>query len=237
MRQKKSFLLVLAVVLILTVFLQACSSNNNNAGESAGEQTSNTPKPDNTSKPAVEETKLEPYEVKITYFGDPQPDDALVEAKLNEFFKEKINATVSLQPIASADYKTRTELSLNTGEKMDLVFSASWLGFYGNITKGAYLELDDLLEKHGQGIKELLNPLYLEVPRMKGKLYAIPTNKEITQGKAFTYRKDIVDKYSIPIETINNSADLEPWIEKVSKDYPEMIHFNIGGGSANFSGP
>src|SRR5690606_22735085 len=122
-------------------------------------------------------------------------------------FKEKINATVKLQPIASSDYRQRTELAMNTGEKMDLIFAASWLGFFSNITKGAYLELDDLLEKHGQGIKERLNPLYLEAPRMDGNLYAIPTNKEITQGKAFTFRKDIVEKYDIPIETINKMAD------------------------------
>ncbi|MGO4546792.1 ABC transporter substrate-binding protein [Paenibacillus sp. 2TAB23] len=239
MKQKKTFIMLLALVMVLSVFLQACSGGGNSekptnaAAETNGEK---SPEPDKATNAPAEEPKLEPYEVSIVYFGTPQEDDALIEEKLNEFFKEKINATVSLQPIASSDYKNRTELMMNTGEKMDLVFSASWLNFFGNASKGAYLELDELLEKHGQGIKERINPLYLEAPRLKGKLYAVPTNKEITQGKAFTYRKDIVEKYSIPIDSINKVQDLEPWYEKMKKDEPEMINQYVAGGSGNFGG-
>ncbi|WP_042164442.1 ABC transporter substrate-binding protein [Paenibacillus gorillae] len=239
MRQKKTVMLMLAMLLVLSVFLQACSSGDGNekpANKATATNAEKTPEPDKATNAPSAEPELPPYEVSIVYFGTPQEDDALVEEKLNEFFKEKINATVSLQPIASSDYKSRTELMMNTGEKMDLVFSASWLNFFGNASKGAYLELDDLLEKHGQGIKKLINPLYLEAPRLKGKLYAVPTNKEITQGKAFTYRKDIVDKYNIPIDSINKVIDLEPWYEKFKKEEPEMISQYINGGSGNFGG-
>jgi len=239
MRQKKMYTIVLALILVLTVILQACSSDSSNKKTPAatGNETKTTGQ---TSEPAKEKEpvkpELEPYEVSIVYFGTPQEDDALIEEKLNEYFKDKINATVSLQPIAPSDYKKRTELMMNTGEKMDLVFATSWLDFFGNVTKGAFLELDDLLEKHGQGIKNSINPLYLEAPRMKGKLYAVPTNKEITQGKAFTYRKDIVDKYNIQIETINKVADLEPWYELMSKEEPDMINQYMNGGSGDFGG-
>ncbi|MGO4370011.1 ABC transporter substrate-binding protein [Paenibacillus sp. 2TAB19] len=235
MTQKKPLMLMLAIVIALSMVLSACSGNGSKNDPTAA-PADGTDKPAETAKPAEsEEPKLEPYEVSITYFGTPQKDDALVEEELNKFFKEKINATVKLQPIASSDYKNRTELMMNTGEKMDLVFAASWLNFFGNVTKGAYLELDDLLEKYGQGIKERLNPLYLEAPRFKGKLYAIPTNKEITQGKAFTYRKDFVEKYNIPIDTIQTVADLEPWFQKVKQDNPEMTNLFLNGGSGNFS--
>ncbi|WP_139994121.1 ABC transporter substrate-binding protein [Paenibacillus paridis] len=239
MRQKKTVMLILAMMLVLSVFLQACSSGGGNekpVNTAAGTNGEKTPEPDKATNEPAGDPELAPYEVSIAYFGTPQEDDALIEEKLNEFFKEKINATISLQPIASSDYKSRTELMMNTGEKMDLVFTASWLNFFGNASKGAYLELDELLEKHGQGIKELIHPLYLEAPRLKGKLYAIPTNKEITQGKAFMYRKDIVEKYNIPIESINKEADLEPWYEKIKKEEPAMINEYIGGGSGNYGG-
>ncbi|OXS56681.1 hypothetical protein B1A99_20430 [Cohnella sp. CIP 111063] len=237
---KRSMGLGMAGLLALTLLLQACASGGNSGkteasptttpSASASESASTSAEPS-----ASEETKLDPYEVTIVYFGKPQQDDALVEEKLNEFFTEKINATVKLQPIASSEYKNRTELMMNAGEKMDLVFTASWLNYFGNVTKGAFLELDDLLEKYGQGIKQELHPLYLEAPRMNGKLYAIPTNKEITQGKAITYRKDFVEKYNIPIDTINSMADLEPWFEKVKADSPEITNFFLAGGSGNFT--
>ncbi|MBO9600741.1 MAG: ABC transporter substrate-binding protein [Cohnella sp.] len=239
MRQRRSIAVVVAALLACMLVLQACSSNKNNnqASESpsasASASASASVAPSESATPAAE---LEPYEVSITYFGTPQADDALVEEKLSEYFKEKINATIKLQPISASDYQNRTELMMNTGEKMDLVFTASWLNYFGNVTKGAFLELDELLDKHGKGIKETIHPLYLEAPRMKGKLYAVPTNKEITQGQSFTYRKDIVEKYNIPIETINKWADLEPWYEKMSKEEPGMINQFINGGSGNAGG-
>ncbi|MEK3885174.1 ABC transporter substrate-binding protein [Paenibacillus sp. PL2-23] len=239
MRQKKSFLIALAIMLAAMLVLQACSSGSNSTNSKTNNTATNapsaSPSADNTGeKPAASD--LKPYQVSIVYFGTPQADDGLVEEKLNEFFKEKINATVKLQPIAPSDYQNRTELMMNTGEKMDLVFTTSWLNYFGNVTKGAFLELDELLDKHGQGIKESLHPLYLEAPRMKGKLYAVPTNKEITQGQSFTYRKDIVDKYDIPIESINKWADLEPWFEKMSKEEPGLMNLYIAGASGNAGG-
>lgn len=243
MKHRKGHVPALALVFAFATILQACGNGNGNGNAqsssppaSTAAQSSAPAQSAEASGSASAASDLAPYEVSIVYFGKPQPDDALVEGKLNEFFKEKINATVKLQPIASSDYKTRTELMMNTGEKMDLVFTASWLNFFGNITKGAFLELDDLLAKYGQGIQDRLNPLYLEAPRLKGKLYAIPTNKEITQGKALTYRKDIVDKYQIPVDSINNMVDLEPWMEKIKAGEPGIIPYYVAGGSGNFGG-
>lgn len=226
--KKRGMHILIALGLLMTMLLQACSGNSGGKTEpskSVGE----TKAPAATE--ASKEPELEPYEVSITYFGTPERDVALVEEKLNEFFKEKINATVKLNPITSAEYKQKTELMMNSGEKMDLVFTASWLDFFSNVTKGAFIELDELLDQYGAGIKEQLNPLYLEAPRMDGKLYAIPTNKEITQSRAITMRKDIVDKYKIPLETIKTTADLEPWMKVIKENEPDMIpNFVSGGG-------
>jgi putative aldouronate transport system substrate-binding protein len=122
---------------------------------------------------------------------------------------------------------------MNTGEKMDLVFTASWLDSSANVTKGAFLELDTLLDKFAPETKKMLHPLYLEAPRYKGKLYAVPTDKEITQGKAWTFRKDIIEKYQIPIDKINKVEDLEPYFEKIKKDSPDIINNYVAGGTSN----
>lgn len=211
---KRGSALLVSSVLVLALALQGCSGGGGSSAQPASSD--KTPLSD-TAK------SLKPYEVSIVYFGSPQRDDALVEAKLSEYFTEKFNATVDLQPIAPSEYKQKTELMLNAGEPMDLVFTASWLNFFGNVSKGAFLDLDDLLAKYGKGISENLNPIFLEAPRYKGKLYGIPTNKEITQGKAYTYRKDIVDKYKVPIEDIKTMSDFEPWFKLLKEKEPELI--------------
>lgn len=227
--------LALAAALCLALLLQACSGGGGGSNQGAS-STAPSPSAASPASPAPSEepsagAELAPYEVSIVYQATPQQDDALIEEKLNEYFKDKINATIDLRPIASSEYKQKTELMMNTGEQMDLIFAASWLNYFGNVTKGAYLELDELLDKYGQGIKQSLNPLYLEAPRFEGKLYAIPQNKEITQGLSFTYRKDIVDKYNIPIEQINRMEDLRPWFELLKEKEPGLILNIVGSGS------
>ncbi|QNK58846.1 ABC transporter substrate-binding protein [Paenibacillus sp. PAMC21692] len=226
-QRKRGMHILIALGLLMTMFLQACSGNGGTPEPTQSAEATKAP----AATEGAKEPELEPYEVSITYHGKPERDVALVEEKLNEFFREKINATVKLNPIVGAEYKQKTELMMNSGEKMDLVFTASWLDFFSNVTKGAFIELDELLEQYGAGIKEQLNPLYLEAPRLDGKLYAVPTNKEITQSRAITMRKDIVDKYQIPLESIKTTADLEPWMKVIKESEPDIIpNFVSGGG-------
>jgi len=232
-RTTKTLLAPLALVVGLSAILPGCGSGGGKEGAASTAPTA-APSSSTAASAAPTTATLDPYEVSLIYQGKPQKDDALVQEELNKYLKEKINTTVVLQPIAPSDYKKKTELMMNTGEKMDLVFTASWLDFFANVTKGAFLELDGLLDQYGAGAKENLNPLYLEAPRYKGKLYAIPTNKEITQGKAFTYRQDIVDKYNIPIDKINKVADLEPYFAAIKKSEPDMINLYVAGGPVSF---
>src|SRR5690554_4958106 len=98
-RRKSGLLVLLAMVLIFTLFLQACSNNNNGGSTANDPQNSgtNAGSAGNANDSGSDVVELDPYEVVITYFGAPQGDDALVEEKLSEYFKEEINATIKLQ--------------------------------------------------------------------------------------------------------------------------------------------
>src|SRR5690606_38506656 len=95
--------ILLARVMMLALVLQACSQDRGGAGTGAA------------NEPFA--TALERREWKVRYFGAPQEDVAFGEAKLNDYFRPRINATVKPMPVASSDYKTRTELLMKTGEK------------------------------------------------------------------------------------------------------------------------
>ena len=55
-------------------------------------------------------------------------------------------------------------------------------------------------------------------------------NKEITQSKAFTMRKDIVEKYNIPVETIKTMDDLEPYLKTIKENEPDITPNFVAGG-------
>src|SRR5690606_11646134 len=129
-KQKKGTvsLIILAVMLLLA----ACSGGKGNSGGSSS---------NGEPAEAPKASDLKPYVVSLMYPGTTQPDEALVEEAMNKILKEKINATIDLQAIDWGAWNDKMNLMFASGEKADLVFTASWNGHVDNVTKGAFVEL------------------------------------------------------------------------------------------------
>ncbi|QJD86769.1 ABC transporter substrate-binding protein [Cohnella herbarum] len=223
--------LLLALGMTAAIGLSACGNSNNNASPSASPTAttneSNSPSA-SSSEPATAE--LQPFEVSIYMPGSPQKDQVVVEERIDELLKDKLpNTKVSLNYIDWSAYLEKTNLMLQTGEPIDLVFAPEWYQFFSNAAKGAFLPLNDdslaqgnLLSQYGKGISETINPIYLQAPVIAGKLYAIPTNKELAQGRGFAFRKDIVEKYQFDISTVKELKDIEPFLQVIKEKDPNI---------------
>lgn len=216
----------LVMMVVIGLVLTACADNKKGAAPSPGESIAASKEP--TAK-AMEE--LKPYEVSLFLPGSPQKDQLAVEAKMAELLQDTVpNTTVKIHFLDWSAYQDKTNLMLQTGEAMDLVFAPEWYQFFSNTAKGAFLPLNDgsladygnLLDQYGQGIKSTIFPLYLEAPVVNGKLYAIPTNKEIATGRGFAFRKDIVEKYGLAVETVKDLQDIEPFIQTIAAKEPDI---------------
>lgn len=84
----------------------------------------------------------------------------MVEEAINEYLSDKINASIELDPIDWAAYLERTNLMMATGEELDLVFTASWYEYYGNVEKKAYLPLNELIDIYAPKTKRLRGSNY-----------------------------------------------------------------------------
>ncbi|REJ12409.1 MAG: sugar ABC transporter substrate-binding protein [Paenibacillaceae bacterium] len=223
LRKKKR--LVLLVMLAAMLALAACGGSggggsDSKGGANSGNGGSSSGGGDQAAE--IDASKLPPYEVILMYPGSPQPDEKLVEEAMNKILKEKINATIDIQPIDWGAWNDKMNLMFASGEKADLVFTASWNGHVDNVTKGAFVELDGLLEKYGQGILESIDPFLLEGARVKGKLYAVPTNKEIAASWGVLVRKDLADKYNMDFSNVKTLADLEPFLQIIKENEPDV---------------
>ncbi|BBI31173.1 ABC transporter substrate-binding protein [Cohnella abietis] len=224
--------LSLAVLMATSLSLAACSNNANNGGDnSAAPSSPATSSQSNSTTEATPAVKdLQPYEVSIYMPGSPQKDQSAVEQNIAELLKDKVpNTTVKLNYVDWGAYQQKTNLMLQTGEPMDLVFAPEWYQFFSNAVKGAFLALNDdglpqgnLLEQYGQGIKSVIDPLYLEAPIVDSKLYAIPTNKEIAQGRGFAFRKDIIEKYGFDVSGVKELKDIEPFLQTIKEKEPNI---------------
>ncbi|MFD2613933.1 ABC transporter substrate-binding protein [Paenibacillus gansuensis] len=230
--------LLLAIMMLVSLLLAACSKEANSGGNSkvnespANTEAAGTNAAANNGNAADTGTEeLKPVTLSLIYPGGPQKDEQLVEEAMNKILKEKINASIDIQPIDWGAWGDKTNLMMSTGEKFDVIFTATWNGYGQSVAKGAYVELDDLLQQHGKDILANLDPIFLEGPRVKGKIYAIPTNKERASNQGILVRKDLVDKYKFDLSKVKTMADLEPLFQTIKENEPNVTPLYITEGT------
>ncbi len=215
---KKILSLILVALLCVSLFAGCGNTEKSDDAQKDEQKEVATEDKDNSSADDEEAVELIYYTI-----GTPPADLEMVTEELSEMTMEKINAKVNLKFIDWGDYGSKITAIINSGEEYDLAFAAGpdQGDYLGNSKKGAFEPLDDLLEEYGQGILEAVNPGFWEGVKIDGKIYGIPTNKEIATPQWWMYPKELVDKYDIDIDSIKTLEDLEPWLEKLSKEEPE----------------
>ena len=89
------------------------------------------------------------YEIQWYMQGVAQNDIDSVEAKINEYLKDKINATVNIVILESGQYEQKMSNMIAASEYFDIAFAASYrLDYMVNAGLGAFVALDDYLDTY-----------------------------------------------------------------------------------------
>lgn len=170
------------------------------------------------------------YEINWYMQGMPQEDVASVEAAVNDYLKDKINATLKMHRLESSQYTKQLSTMIAAGEYFDIVWTTSGvLDYTSNARNGAWLALDDYIDTYiPKTIAELGE--IADNARVDGTLYALPVVKEMADSRGWTYRKDIAEKYNIDMDSIKTFEDLEPVLKMVQENEPDM-QYPIDWGS------
>ncbi|MCD9024626.1 ABC transporter substrate-binding protein [Cohnella silvisoli] len=210
----KSFALILGMCLIMSTFSAAAASST-----------------------------LPEYKLSLYYPGSPAKDEAEVEAKINDYLKNKINATIDLQPIDWGQWDSKMNLLKASREPMDIIFTAQWNGHANDVAKQVFLALDDsngpdgnLLDQYGKDIKRTLDPAFLAGAKVNGHNYGVPTNKELAAQGGIIYRKDVADKLGLTakLNAVKTVADLDSILATVKSKMPAMTPLFLRDGD-NFN--
>lgn len=156
--------------------------------------------------------------------GDAQKDEPDVIKKVNEYTEEKIGVKIKVNNVAWGDYNQKMQVVINTGDEWDMCFTCSWSNDYlQNANKGAFLELDEYLEKEGKEMHDLVDPRFWEAAKIGGVTYGVPHEKEIGSCPMWVFTKEYVDKYNIPYQDIHTLEDLEPWLKLIHEKEPDVV--------------
>ncbi len=183
----------------------------------------------------------EPYTLDIYWVGngDNEAVRAGVEAAVNAYIEPLIGANVSYHIVGWGDWNDKAINALQSGEKMDLIFTADWEGYGVEVAGGLLTPLDDLLEEYGQGIKETLPQTFLDGVKVNGVLYGIPTNKELCVPEGFIINKTAAEAIGWDVTaddpSITCTADLEPWLEKYKEMFPDKYPYLMDGQNGRWA--
>ena len=165
----------------------------------------------------------DPYEIQWYLMADAQNDVASIEETLNAYLKDKINATVKINCLPSAQYTQKLGTMINAGEYFDLAFVARWaLSYIDNSRSGAFFDITDHLDTYLKDITEIIGKDNLTYSYVDGRLYALPVYKEMATQYGWIYRKDIADKYNIDMTQYKSFEELEPVLKMIKENEPDM---------------
>ena len=183
----------------------------------------------------------DPYTLDIYWVGngDNEAVRAGVEAAVNAYIEPLIGAKVSYHIIGWGDWNDKAINALQSGEKMDLIFTADWEGYGVEVAGGLLKPLDELLDQYGQGIKETLPQTFIDGVKVNGVLYGIPTNKELCVPEGFIVNKTAANEIGWDVvaddPSIKTTADLEPWLAKYKEKYPDKYPYLMDGQAGRWA--
>lgn len=210
---KKAVCILAAASLLTTSLLAGCSKKEE-------------PKKDD-NKPAAT-AELKPVNLLWYVFGAKQPDHDVVMTELNKKLNDKLKVTLDLQVLDAATYQDKMKMIVAASENYDICFTSNWKNnYWENVAKGAFAELDDLIAKNTPNLKKVIPDSILDVAKVKGKTYAIPNIQLMYTAFGFNIQKELLDKYKFDINTIKNYKDIEPFLEIIKKNEPNLIPMRL----------
>lgn len=216
---KKGIVFLLVVCMLMSV-LSACGTTKE--PEETKAPAANNDKPEETKAPETEATEppLEQVELIFYVLGDAPADMAKVEEEMNKILLEKINATVKFEFASWTDYMNKYQLTLFSGEGVDLIYACNWMNYAGLARDGAFMALEDLIEPYMPDIAAMTTDLMWNQMKVDGTIYAVPAYYKVYSEAVFGYREDLRAKYDLPVP--DSLEDIEAYLLGIQENEPDQ---------------
>ena len=174
----------------------------------------------------VQKNDPETETLRIFFQDVTTPDKGLVEQTLSELTKEKLGMKVEFVMFGPGEFSEKIPMLLASNEVMDIGFDAGWLGYVDRAKKDVYVDLTDPLKSTGKKLYDTIDPMLWKGATVNGRIYGVPTYKEIAEQWALFADEDVLVDNNIDPESINKLADAEVILAALKKD-PEKAGFMI----------
>lgn len=151
-------------------------------------------------------------------------DNQKVLDEVSGYVSGKINAAIDFVMTEEATFDQTISIVLASGENIDLVWGSNNRNdIFRNVAKGAFIPIDDLLDKYAPDIKKTIPDYVWEALSVKNQIYGVPNYDRYTMAPSLLLNKNIVDKYNFDMSQVKSIFDLEPLFDMIVKDNPKLV--------------
>ncbi len=240
MKRKSLTKRITAVFLAAVLFALTGCGNKQTQKDNEAKQTESVPKSTEETKASEGENKVAKSDIVIHWYmpmaGSNMDDQLLVEEAANKIVEEKLGFTFKFHLIESGNYTEKMTTMISTGEEFDICFTGTWTNsFNRNADGGAFLPLNDLLDKYGQDILKKEDPRALTAATKNGEILTIPGQSPYSSSMSYVFKKDLIDKYNIDYKDLNTPEKLESYLALIKENEPDMIPLTKNAGGSFFN--
>ncbi|WP_425262319.1 sugar ABC transporter substrate-binding protein [Paenibacillus pectinilyticus] len=221
MQMKRNTLAVMVPVLALGLTLSACSSSKDSetVNSSASPSGSQTATPAATKSDAIKPVTLSMF-IDSPY-QQPTPDN-----KIYKMIKDKTGVSLKMEFLVG-DLQQKLGVMIAGGDYSDIMTGNDKL-----IAAGAFVPLEDLLDKYAPNLKKHYASVWNQIKDpASGHIYVLPNfnvfsgqfNETTYEGPGFYLQKDVLKEMGYPTpKTLDDYFDI---IAKYKAKHPDMIGF------------
>ena len=167
----------------------------------------------------------------INMFGSENGHYRNVDPAIQEFeklTKDTLNTKLNIKFTPPADYGTKQQLWLTSGEDIDLMTVWDKEKFAKD---GALADLSEYFNNPKYpGLQKAFPADYINDNKLFGKTYVIPITNAFMDMEGVWYRKDLSTKYGM--KDISSYDDLYNFLDKVSQNEKDMVPYANYGNAA-----
>lgn len=213
---KKVMSLLVAASMLLT--MAGCGSNETPkaSSEEKSSEVVESSSVAEASSEVKEEVPVEDITLRLFAADAAGTDLAKVNEAIDAYVREKLGFGLEIVQYGSGEYAKKMPLALIGSEQVDMFYTSG--DDYVNYARaGALYDMTDALADY-PALEEAVYDDLLEGAKIDGRLYAMPTQKEIGNSWGYVISKEFAEEIGFDYENAKTLADMEEYIAAAYKD-------------------
>ena len=136
-------------------------------------------------------SEMERVTLRFYFFGNSREKVGEVYEAISEQYEEELNADFEVNFIPGSEYRQRVVALAASGDDYDMNFDGNWLAFDQMSSRGAYMDITELLPEYAPNLHAVYQDLgVLEAATVEGRVVGLPWTMSMNQRPYFGWNRE-----------------------------------------------